>query len=265
MSDTKTGAPVNGVKDDESFLAALDMRDVWYGYAYSPPVLKGIDLRIAPGTMTMLLGSSGSGKTTLLKLAKGLLTPLRGSISALGRPLERRRNLWGARRLDHRVAYIPQQLGLVRSLSVIENVLTGALWKTGRLSSLIKIFSEESREEANRLLKAMGIAHKAGEKAYALSGGERQRVAIARALMQKPRLILADEIISQLDRGASAEIMEVVRANVAQGVALVMATHNLDAVARYADRVVLLHEGEKSLDCAGEEISIAQLSREVEG
>lgn len=251
--------------DPVTLESTLVMRDVWYGYARARPVLKGIDLQVAPGTVTMILGSSGGGKTTLLKLAKGLLKPQRGSIDVMGQPVKAGGNLWGVGRLDHRVAYIPQQLGLVRSLSVIENVLTGALCRVGWLPGLLKLFPQDCRQEAHRLLEAVGLAHKAEEKAYALSGGERQRVAISRALMQEPRLILADEIISQLDPAKGAEIMEIARTIVHQGVALVMATHNLETVSRYGDRVVLLDEGEKALDCAANETSSIHLSQRMTG
>ena len=93
------------------------------------------------------------------------------------------------------------------------------------------------------------------EKVFNLSGGERQRVAIARALMQHPRLLLADEFISQLDPVTTVSIMDSMKEIVRSGVTLLMTTHELDVVARYAHRVAVLRDGEKVLDCPAAEVT----------
>ena len=229
---------------------AVEARDLWFGYGKGNPVLRGVDFSAAQGRITMVLGASGGGKTTLLKLLKGLIAPQQGTIRVLDRPLVAAP---GAGRLDPAVAYIPQQLGLVRMLSVLENTLTGALGRVGTLQSLVKLWPRDTVAQAHETLQLLGIGHKAREKVYALSGGERQRVAIARALMQEPALILADEFVSQLDPVTTEEIMDVMREIARYGVALVMTTHELDVVSRYADRVVVLRGGEKVLDCPAAE------------
>lgn len=238
--------------------AAVEARDVWFGYAGGRPVLKGVSLAAAQGAITVVLGASGSGKTTLLKLIKGLLVPGRGSISVLGRPPASGRR---GGHLDERVAYIPQQLGLVRSLSALDNTLTGALGRTATLPSLFKLFPRQCVGQARETLDVLGIGHKADEKVYALSGGERQRVAIARALMQRPRLIVADEFISQLDPVTSREIMEIMRGIAACGVSLVMTTHELEIVSRYAQQVVVLRDGEKVVDSPAQDVGVTGLGR----
>jgi len=196
----------------------------------------------------MILGMSGSGKTTLLKVCKGFLFPQRGEVRVLGEPVlsAQRRG-----RLDHRVAYIPQQLGLVRTLSGLDNALTGALWRVGRVPSLLKLMPNDEVRHAREILARLGIGDKADEKVYALSGGERQRVAIARALMQRPRVLLADEFISDLDPLTGAEIMAIIRDIVRSGVAVIMTTHEMDVVRSHADHVIVLREGEKALDLCG--------------
>jgi phosphonate transport system ATP-binding protein len=193
----------------------------------------------------MILGMSGSGKTTLLKLIKGLLTPGSGAIRVLGGPVAGAR---GRGRLDPRVAYIPQQLGLTRTLSVMENVLTGALARVPVAASVLGWMPDGERERATELLAKLALGGKAGEKVYALSGGERQRVAIARALMQSPRVLLADEFISDLDPVTTETIMAVIAEIARSGVTVVMTTHEMDVVRTYADHVVVLRDGAKVLD-----------------
>ena len=228
--------------------ASVSFSDVWAAYERGRPILRGVTLDAQPAAVTMVLGMSGSGKTTLLRLAKGLLAPQRGSVRVLGEPVTAR-PVRG--RLDPRVAYIPQQLGLVRSLSALENTLSGALTRLGRVASLLKALPPEEVREARDILVRLGIGHKAADKVFALSGGERQRVAIARALMQRPQVLLADEFISDLDPLTSAEIMAIVRAIVDSGVAVLMTTHELDVVGRHADHVVVLREGQAVYEARG--------------
>ncbi len=255
-------APVSSTPREahDGLACALEMSNVWFGYDSEHPVLKDISLRVRPGEMLMVVGVSGGGKTTLMKVAKGLLAPQRGTVRVLGQPVKT--TLTG--RLDARVAYIPQQLGLVRNLTTIENVLMGALSRVGALRSCFKLFPENVRMEARAMVDSLAIGHKADEKVYALSGGERQRVAIARALMQQPRLLLADEFVSQLDAVRRAALMEIMRGLARTGLGLIVSTHNLELVSRYADRVLVLREGMVVLDAAPHDADIEALSREME-
>jgi phosphonate transport system ATP-binding protein len=229
---------------------AVSARDLWFAYAANRPILRGVTMEAEAGRITMVLGTSGGGKTTLLKLIKGMLAPQRGAITLYDQPLRR---VSRTGRLDRRVAYIPQQLGLVRSMSVLDNTLTGALGRTGTLTSLLRFFPRDLTGQAHEILGSLGIAHKANERVYTLSGGERQRVAIARALMQEARLILADEFVSQLDPVTTRETMTLMQAIAGRGVTLLMTTHELDLVTAYADRVVVLRGGEKVLDAPAAE------------
>lgn len=226
---------------------AVHVRDAWFSYVRARPVLRGVSLHALPGEVTMVLGTSGSGKTTLLKLVKGLVPPQGGDVTVLGGRVKAPRR----GRLDPRVAYIPQQLGLVRSLSALDNALVGALSRVGTLPSLVRIFPDGELRHARELLGRLGIGHKCEEPVQELSGGERQRVAIARALMQRPSVILADEFISDLDPLTSAEIMALIREATAGGVAVVMTTHEMDVVRDHADHVVVLRGGAVSMDVRG--------------
>lgn len=240
--------------------AAVEARGLWYSYGGGRPVLRGVDLRAERGAVTMILGASGCGKTTLLRLIRGLSVPRQGEVSVLGRPV--RASASG--RLDPRIAYIPQQLGLVRGLTVLDNTLMGALGRTGTLASLVKLWPDSTVEQARGILRTLGIEHKARERAFALSGGERQRVAIARALMQEAPVILADEFVSQLDPTTTGEIMQIMREVAAGGVTLIMTTHELDLVSRYADRVVVLRAGAVVLDQPAVALTNTELARTIE-
>lgn len=229
---------------------AVSVRDLWFGYGASTPILRGVTLEARAGEMTVILGESGGGKTTLLRILKGLSIPQQGAVEVLGAPLRRGR----LGRLDARVAYIPQQLGLIRSQSVLSNVLTGALGRLGTWRSLLGPVPAEYTREAEALLESLGIADKTSVAVQTLSGGERQRVAIARSLMQHPSVILADEFVSQLDVVTSREIMALARAVTDRGVTLVMTTHELDLAREFADRVVVLRHGIVALDVRAREV-----------
>lgn len=224
-------------------------------------MLRGVSLKISEGAICMILGPSGSGKTTFLKAVKGLLRPQKGSISIFGLEVSARLNGRLRGGLGHRVAYIPQNLGLVRGMTVLENALTGALGRTGTFPSLVKAFSLEDVLEAKGLLDTLGIGPKTEEKVYNLSGGERQRVAIARALMQRPQLVLADEFVSQLDPVTSREMMGMVLDIVKGGVTFLITCHEMDLVSRYGDMAVFLRDGQKVYECLGREVDADSISR----
>lgn len=234
---------------------AVSVRHLSYAYRKASPILRDITLTARAGEVTVVLGESGGGKTTLLRLIKGLLTSQRGDIEVLGERLQSRR----LGRLDPRVAYIPQQLGLVRSQSVRTNALTGTLARTGTLRSLLGLWPAEHVAEAHATLESLGIGEQAEQAVRTLSGGERQRVAIARSLMQHPRVILADEFVSQLDAVTSREIMGLVRDVAAHGVAVIMTTHEIDLALEFAHRVVVLRDGVVALAAAAADVDHSAL------
>lgn len=234
---------------------ALEAVRLSYAYRRGRPVLREVSFDADGGEILAILGTSGSGKTTLLKLCRGLLAGRGGSVRVLGDAV-----VSGRGALDPRIAYIPQQLGLVRSLSVRQNILIGALARRRTLASLVRLGTPELARRAADIAEALGIAHKLDEKAYALSGGERQRVAIARALLQEPRVLLADEFISQLDAFTTGEIMRHVRSVADSGVAVIMTTHEQSVVREHADRAIVLRDGEKVVDVRTRSVAMADLA-----
>ncbi len=238
----------------------LEFDGVTFEYRSGEPVLKDVSLELGPGELVMVLGRSGSGKTTLLKLAKGFLRPTAGRVLVGGE-----RSMEPSSRHRPDVAYIPQHLGLVRGSSVLTNVLLGCLARVGGLASLFGRFPKEEVTKAYGLMEELGIAQKAHERVWVLSGGERQRVAIARALMQEPRLILADEFVSQLDALTANAIMQITRAITARGVTVLMATHDFDLVGAYADRVLVLRHGSLVAEASPSEALPERLEEWIRG
>ena len=225
----------------------LAASDLWFSYDGRSFAVQGVDVMVRAGAMTMVLGRSGSGKTTLIKLLAGILQPQRGLIKSA------ERSPVGT------LAYIPQTLGLVKNMTALENTLAGALIKTNTLLSMFKVFPQETIQRAKETLADLGLGDKLDQKVQHLSGGQRQRVAIARALMLEPQLILADEFVSQLDPVTSEEILDMMRAITQRGVGLLVTTHETDAVANYADEIVVMREGKVSFEARGGEVTEARM------
>lgn len=227
-------SPTNG-KD-----TALRVEGLWFAYREADWVLKDVCLSIPQGKITMLMGPSGSGKTTLLKLLAGILTPTRGQIAVLDQAIGNQ----SQRALSSLIGYIPQQLGLVRNLTALENVLMGALGRCGNNGVLFGLFPKTEVERARAAIDLMGIADKTHEKVFHLSGGQRQRVAIARTLLQHPRVVVADEFVSDLDMALALEILSRIRRAAEQEqITFVMSMHRQGIVREFADHVVNLKEG----------------------
>ena len=225
----------------------IQMNDVWVSYDSKNYVLNGINLSVERGTNYAIVGQSGSGKSTLLKLINGMLIPSKGRVNVEYQSPDFRDKKF--KPLMHRIGYIPQNLGLVKNISVMENVLIGALPRVSPIKSFFKIFPEEEIQNAERILKHVGIEDKSERKAYMLSGGEKRRVAIARALMQKPTILLADEIVSELDHVTAREIMNLIAdAQKRMNLTAIMVHHDIQLALEYANRVAVIKEGQKILE-----------------
>ncbi len=219
--------------------AALGAESIWFAYRGHEWVLKDVSLSVAQGKVTIITGPSGSGKTTLLKVLAGILQPQRGKVAFLAPASDGQRP--GRHSL---VGYIPQQLGLVRNLTAVENVLMGALGRCGHGRTLLGLFPRREAQQAQLALETMGIAHKSHEKVFRLSGGERQRVAIARTLLQRPRVVLADELVSDLDLPLASEILGRMRqAAEREGLTFVMNMHDMQLVREFGDLVFVMNGG----------------------
>lgn len=213
---------------------------MWFGYTNEEWVLRDVTLSVPEGSFLAIVGPSGSGKTTLLKLMAGFLTPRHGSLTMLGEPLHGHM----PRQLRLKLGYIPQQLGLVRSLSALDNVLMGSLGRVGSVRSLLGAMPEAERDSALHWLDRLGLGDKAQERVFKLSGGQRQRVAIARTLVQRPSIVLADEFVSDLDQATAVDILGLMRGiSAEQSITFIFTMHELGLVERFAGRVVVVKDG----------------------
>ena len=225
----------------------VQMNDVSTSYDSKNYALRGISLSIDRGTNYAIVGQSGSGKSTLLKLMNGMMMPSNGTIKIDYQTPNMKDKKF--RKMMHKIGYIPQTLGLVKNITVLENTLIGALPRLGKIQSLFKMFPEEEIQEAKKILKSVGLEGKEDRKAYMLSGGEKRRVAIARAFMQKPTLLLADEIVSELDHVTAREIMDLIaEAQKTMNLTAIMVHHDIQLALEYANRVAVIKEGEKILE-----------------
>jgi phosphonate transport system ATP-binding protein len=232
--------------------AAICARDVWLSYPRTGTVLKGVSLEVPQGAFWTVFGPSGAGKTSLMKVLAGLIPPERGELQILGHAVNGRIPPW----LRQKIGYIPQQLGLVRGLTALENVLLGTLGRSAGPATLLGIFPKQEVRRAEEALVLMGIAHKAKEKAFRLSGGERQRVAIARTLVQEPKLIFADEFISDLDLPRAAQILATMRElGRQQGLTFVINLHEVEVMREVADRALVLKGGVIAHEYSGREMN----------
>ena len=199
--------------------------------------VRGISLRIEKGEFVAIMGASGSGKSTMMNILGCLDRPTKGhylldgiDVSGLDRDeLAEIRN--------EKIGFVFQGFNLLSRTSALENIELPTLYSQKPLSS------EQQFQKAIEALELVGLKDRAEHQPNQLSGGQQQRVAIARALVNEPRLLLADEPTGNLDTQTSIEVMGIFQKLNAQGITIVMITHELD-IASYTKRNVVMRDGE---------------------
>lgn len=228
--------------DTAEAVPVVEVRDLTVSYQGGPPVLSGVDFDLYPGEIVALLGASGSGKSTLMRALTGFVPATAVSLQVVGTQVQGLRGA-GLAGLRADVGQVFQDFNLVGQLSVLTNVLTGALHRAGPINWLGG-FSRADRVAALELLDRIGIVDKAGAQARSLSGGQQQRVAIARALMQQPSLILADEPVASLDPSLADSVLGLLRQIAhSDGIPVLVSLHQVDLALAYSDRIVGLRQG----------------------
>jgi len=214
--------------------ALVRMYHVSKSYLPGAFALRDVSLEIEKGDLVFLTGPSGAGKTTLLKLLFAAEQPSEGSIIIGGRNIARLSER-AVPSLRRRIGVVFQDFKLLQRRTIEENV-----------GITLAVRGEPPRHvqaRAFRMLKQVGLQHRRHDHPLSLSGGEQQRVAIARALVGEPELLLADEPTGNLDPDLTLEIMDLIALASARGTTVVVATHDLSLVERYAERVFHLQAG----------------------
>ncbi|MDH6710725.1 glutamate transport system ATP-binding protein [Kitasatospora sp. MAA19] len=197
-------------------------------------VLQDIDLEIVQGEVVVLIGPSGSGKSTLCRTINRLEPIDSGAITLDGRPLPAEgREL---ARLRAEVGMVFQSFNLFAHKTVLENVVIGQV-------KVRKVARPEAEKTARELLERVGVGAQADKYPAQLSGGQQQRVAIARALAMKPKVMLFDEPTSALDPEMVNEVLEVMRQLAADGMTMVVVTHEMGFARSAANRVLFMADG----------------------
>jgi putative ABC transport system ATP-binding protein len=197
--------------------------------------LRGVSLDIAEGEFVAIMGASGSGKSTLMNILGCLDLPTKGEYRLAGESVEGMQGDQLASIRNRRIGFVFQQFNLLPRTSALENVELPMVYAG--------IKGEARKEKAKAALSRVGLAERMDHTPAELSGGQQQRVAIARALVNSPQLILADEPTGALDSQTSEDIMKLLTELNAQGMTVVLVTHEHD-VAAWARRRIVFRDGQ---------------------
>ncbi|MEX0152687.1 amino acid ABC transporter ATP-binding protein [Microbacterium sp. LMI1-1-1.1] len=197
--------------------------------------LKDIDLTVDRGEVVVVIGPSGSGKSTLCRTINRLETITSGVITIDGKELPKEGKGLAALRAD--VGMVFQSFNLFAHLTILENVTLGPM-------KVRKMKKADAEKEARALLDRVGVGHQADKLPAQLSGGQQQRVAIARALAMKPKVMLFDEPTSALDPEMINEVLDVMVGLAAEGMTMIVVTHEMGFARKAANRVVFMADGQ---------------------
>jgi iron complex transport system ATP-binding protein len=213
----------------------LEVRDIKFDYAAA--VLKGISFNVERGELLSVLGPNGAGKSTLLKIIIGLLAPESGNVFIEGQNV----TSLPRKKAAQMIGYVAQETAIRFPLTAMEYVLQGR-FAQGRL---IGFESDKDIVEAQRAMEMTETWSFAGRLIGELSGGERQRVTLARALASRPRLLVLDEPVANLDIAHQVKLLELTRRlTIEEGLTAIVVTHELNLAAEFASCALLLKAGE---------------------
>ena len=236
--------------NDAQNAAIVRIRDVHKSYGVNK-ILAGVSLDVEKGQVVAILGRSGGGKSTLLRCVNYLEEPTSGHIylnnmligwnEANG--ISRRLSQNEVARQRRQVGMVFQSFNLFPHMTVLQNIVAAPV-------AVLKVLSDQAEDEARALLRRVGLQNKEAAYPGQLSGGQQQRIAIARALAMKPLVMLFDEPTSSLDPEMTQEVLRVVASLAAEGMTMLIVTHEMRFARDVADRVVLMHDGKIAEDAA---------------
>ncbi len=206
-------------------------------------VIKGIDQRVDDGEVLCIIGPSGSGKSTILRCLNRLEEPTSGEISIDG-TLITSENIT---KMRERMGMVFQNFNLFPHMTVLDNVTVAPINVKG-------VSQEEAEKKGKELLTMVGLESKIESYPRSLSGGQQQRVAIARALAMDPEIMLFDEPTSALDPEMVGEVLDVMKKLAAEGMTMIIVTHEMGFAREVADKVILIDEGVISEEGTPEEV-----------
>ncbi|MCX6855913.1 MAG: ABC transporter ATP-binding protein [Verrucomicrobia bacterium] len=213
-------------------LTAQDVHRIYKIGGHELPVLRGLNVEVAPGEKVFLCGQSGSGKTTLLYVLGGLEKPTSGDVLVHGKSLYHGSAKERALARNRTMGFVFQHYFLLPELTALENVMLPAM-----------IGGRQAEARARELLDRVGLTPRLDHLPTELSGGEQQRVAIARALINDPGILYADEPTGNLDSSTGSGVMDMLMSVVAESKkTLVVVTHD-QSLAKLGDRLLILKEG----------------------
>ncbi|KXT72565.1 Amino acid ABC transporter, ATP-binding protein [Streptococcus gordonii] len=212
----------------------LKIRDLQKSFGDNP-ILQGLSLEVKKGEVVVILGPSGCGKSTLLRCINGLENIQGGDI------LIDDQSITGNQKNFHlvrqKIGMVFQSYELFPHLDVLQNLILGPTKAQGRKK-------EEVIQEAEQLLKRVGLLEKKHSYARQLSGGQKQRVAIVRSLLMHPEIILFDEVTASLDPEMVREVLELINDLAQEGRTMILVTHEMQFAQAIADRIIFLDQGQ---------------------
>ncbi|MEC5321038.1 amino acid ABC transporter ATP-binding protein [Brenneria populi subsp. brevivirga] len=223
---------------------AIELRDITKRFS-GKTILDGVDLTVAAGSVTAILGPSGSGKSTLLRCINHL-EKLDGGTIRIGGELvgykQKGQGLYEVSDRDiarqrSRIGMVFQQFNLFPHRTVLQNIIDAPV-------RVKKVSRSQAVAKARRLLRQVGLAGRENDWPQQLSGGQQQRVAIARALAMDPEVMLFDEPTSALDPELVGEVLQVIKKLAHSGITMVIVTHEIGFAREVADNIVFMEEGQ---------------------
>lgn len=220
--------------DADAAIVATDVTRTYELDGLSVPALRGVSLTVGSADYLAIVGSSGSGKSTLMHLLGGLDRPTTGRLVIGGRDVSTLSAPEMARLRNETIGFVFQSFHLLVRTSALDNVALPLVYRG--------IGRRERRARAAEMLSRVGLAHRVDHRPNQMSGGEQQRVAVARALVTGPSVLLADEPTGNLDTVTGQSVLALLESLNADGVAVVLVTHDREVAAR-ANRQIVMRDG----------------------